>query len=382
MPERIENINKEILEWAILRAGNDLDEFYLKNPKVQEWVEKESSPTLKQLEGFTQKVHVPFGYMFLAKPPEEDIPIPFFRSGKKNPEAEGVSLNVYHTIQTLQERQSWLTDYLSNVYYDDLPFVGKYDVDTPYSAIANDIKQTLGLNDGWANAFSTWEEALNYLTQKIEEAGVIVTFNGVVGNNTRRVISPTDCRGFVLVDKKAPFLFINSTDAKAAQMFTLVHELAHIWLGETAGFDNSKMMPANHPVELLCDKVAAEFLVPENYLRETWKEKQNFRQLARHFKVSQIVIARRVLDLKLISKTEFFDFYNNYIEGVKAKKENAKSSGGDFYATAKKRISLRFASFVNNAVKENALLYRDAYKLTTLKGNTYERFVNEHLYQV
>mgnify|MGYP000610323801 CR=1 FL=1 len=382
MADRIKNINKEILEWAILRAGNDLDEFYLKNPKVQDWVENESNPTLKQLEGFTQKVHVPFGYMFLNEPPEEDIPIPFFRSGQKKPEAASITLNVFHTIQILQERQSWLTEYLINVDYDDLTFVGKYDVKTGYSTIANDIKKTLGLNDGWANRFRTWEEALNHLTQKIEETGVIVTFNGVVGNNTRRVISPTDCRGFVLVDQKAPFLFINSADAKAAQMFTLIHELAHIWLGETAGFDNSKMMPANHPVEFLCDKVAAEFLVPENYLKDVWQEKQGFHQLAKYFKVSQIVVARRALDLKLISKTEFFGFYNNYIEGVKAKKENAKTSGGDFYATAKKRISLRFASFVNNAVNENALLYRDAYKLTTLKGDTYERFVKEHLHQV
>lgn len=382
MLDRIENINKELLEWAILRAGFDLEEFYSKNPKVQKWAENESKPTLKQLEDFTQKVHVPFGYMFLENPPQEELPIPFFRSGKEKPEADGVTLNVYHTIQILLERQSWLSDYLSDVDYENLSFVGRYDVGANFKVIANDIKQTLGLKDGWTESQGTWEDALNYLTQRIEEAGIIVTFNGVVGNNTRRVISPSDCRGFVLVDKKAPFLFVNSTDAKAAQMFTLIHELAHIWLGETAGFDNDKMMPANHPVEILCDKVAAEFLVPENYLREIWQEKQDFYQLAKHFKVSQIVIARRALDLNLINRTEFFRFYNNYVAGVKAKKENAKTSGGDFYATAKKRISLRFANFVNNAVKENALLYRDAYKLTSLKGNTYERFINEHFHQV
>lgn len=73
--------------------------------------------------------------------------------------------------------------------------------------------------------------------------------------------------------------------------------------------------------------------------------------------------------------------YNNYMEQYRLKKENAKTSGGDFYATAKKRISLRFAGYVNNAVKDNTLLFRDAYKLTTLKGNTYNRFINEYLYQ-
>jgi len=91
--------------------------------------------------------------------------------------------------------------------------------------------------------------------------------------------------------------------------------------------------------------------------------------------------ARRALDLNLMSKPTFFHFYNNYIAEFKNKKEN-QSSGGNFYATAKKRISLRFASYVNNAVNENNLLYRDAYKLTSLKGDTYEKFVNEYLYQV
>ena len=213
------------------------------------------------------------------------------------------------------------------------------------------------------------------------EIGIIVNFNGIVGNNTRRKILVEECRGFVLVNNKAPFLFINSADAKAAQMFTLIHEIAHIWLGESAGFDNKQMLPADDPTEILCDKVAAEFLAPEIFFREKWNSSQNIKYLSRVFKVSPIVIVRRALDLNLMSKPTFFEFYNNYISEFKSKKEN-QSSGGNFYATAKKRISLRFASYVNNAVNENNLLYRDAYKLTSLKGNTYKKFINEYLYQV
>ena len=141
------------------------------------------------------------------------------------------------------------------------------------------------------------------------------------------------------------------------------------------------MLPADDPTEILCDKVAAEFLVPENFFIEKWKSSQNIKYLSREFKVSPIVIARRALDLVLISKPQFFDFYNDYISIFKNKKEN-QSPSGNFYATTKKRISLRFASYVNNAVKENNLLYRGAYKLTSLKGNTYEKFINEYLYQV
>ena len=379
MATRIENINSEIINWAITRAGNDLEEFYADNPDVLDWIEGKKKPTIKQLENFTHKVHVPFGYMFMNKPPKEEIPIPFFRTGASP--RDKVSLNVYHTIQIIKGRQNWLTNYLKESDYPDLDFVGKYNVNSDYKEIANDIRNTLKLPINWASKLNSWEQTLDYLTIQIEEVGIIINFNGIVGNNTRRKILVEECRGFVLVNNKAPFLFINSADAKAAQMFTLIHEIAHIWIGESAGFDNKQMLPADDPTELLCDKVAAEFLVPEIFFKEKWNNSQNIKYLSRVFKVSPIVIARRALDLNLISKPSFFDFYNNYIAEFKNKKES-QSSGGNFYATAKKRISLRFASYVNNAVNENNLLYRDAYKLTSLKGNTYEKFINEYLYQV
>lgn len=378
MSTRVENINKNIIEWAIVRNGNSIEEFYVQNPNVESWVKEDKNPTVKQLEDFTHKVHVPFGYMFLENPPIENIPLPFFRTASIN-ETNKVSLNVFHTIQNIQDRQNWLTEYLNELDFPNLNFIGKYNIDDNYKVIVNDIRNILKLDLDWASEHNTWEQALDFLTNQIEEAGIIVTFNGIVGTNTRRVIDVNECRGFVLVNSKAPFLFINSADAKAAQMFTLIHELAHVWLGESAGFDNQNLIPANDPVEILCDKVAAEFLVPEVVFMNKWELTKDFRILSRIFKVSQIVIARRALDLNLITKNNFLEFYNQYMADFKFKKSN-QGSGGNFYATARKRVSLRFASFVNNAVKENKLLYRDAYKLTNLKGETYNKFVTEYLY--
>ena len=375
MVKRIENINKNMIVWAIERCGYSVEDFYLKFPKVKDWVSGQKQPTLKQLEEFTRKVHVPLGYLFLNNPPNEKLPMPFFRTGKNK--LTKVSLNLYHTIQIIQDRQEWLTDYLSENDFPELNFVGKYNVNSNYLEIVDDIKTTLNVKDNWASKYHNWEETLSELTNQIEDVGIVVTFNGIVGNNTTRKIDVNECRGFVLVDKKAPFLFINSQDAKAAQMFTLIHELAHVWLGESAGFDNQNMSPANDPVEVLCDKVAAEFLVPELLFKKEWDTTHDYKKLSRIFKVSPIVIGRRALDLNLITKKAFFNFYNAYVQEINDKK--ARSSGGSFYETAKKRISLRFASFVNNAVNENKLLYRDAYRLTNLKGNTYNKFITEHL---
>jgi Zn-dependent peptidase ImmA (M78 family) len=194
----------------------------------------------------------------------------------------------------------------------------------------------------------------------------------------RRKIPVDECRGFVLVDDLAPFMFINNADYKSAQMFTIVHELAHIWTGNSAGFDFRKLQPANDPIEKLCDQVAAEFLVPERVFNDSWRKNPNTRILARNFKVSEIVVARRALDTGMWTKKEFFKFYENYRNREFVKKEK-QSSGGDFYATAKKRLSITFASHVNQAVKTGQLLYRDAYKLTSMKGDTFDKFFSKHL---
>lgn len=378
MATRVKKFNRNNIKWAIQRAGAELEELLLSFPKLNEWINEESDPTVKQLEKLTKKLHVPFGYMFSNDLPEEKLTFPFFRAGKDA--HSKVSLNVFHTIQILKDRQLWLTEYMKESEYEELPFVGKYNLEVDYLKVVNDIRQTLGLQQNWASKLQTWERTLDFLTYRIEEAGIIVTFNGIVENNTKRKIEVSECRGFVLVDNLAPFLYINAADTKAAQMFTLIHELAHIWFGDSAGFDLNQMIPADDPLELLCDKIAAEFLVPAELLIKVYSNEKRIKTLSRIFKVSPVVIGRRLLDLRLISREDFFNFYNEYIDFINKKKEN-KGSGGNFYATAKKRISLRFANYINNAVNENRLLYRDAYKLTSLRGDTYTRFMKEQLLQ-
>jgi Zn-dependent peptidase ImmA (M78 family) len=370
-------INPTLITWAITRAGFDVDKFLDNNPAIQKWIEEVKKPTVKQLENFAHKVHIPFGYLFLPEPPKETIPFPFFRTG--NQQTDKVSLNVFDTIQILQRRQDWITEYLQDNDQESLSFVGRFNENATANEVVADIRNTLELQPNWACNFATWEETLAFITSKIEAIGVFINFNGIVENNTHRPISVDECRGFVLVNPYAPFMFVNAADAKAAQLFTIIHELAHIWLGESAGFDNQNLMPADAPIEKLCDAIAAEFLVPASSLIDIWQDKPSIDYAKRFFKVSPIVIARRALDLGLISRGTFFTFYNGYLESFKQKKENQKG-GGDFYATARKRVSVTFASYVNQAVNQNKLLYRDAYKITGLKGDTYQKFVTQHLH--
>lgn len=250
------NVNANMISWAIHRAGFDMQEFIAKNAMVQEWIEGKKRPTVKQLETFSKRVYLPFGYLFLPEPPQEMLPIPFFRTLNGHSRTT-VSINVFDTIIHLQQRQNWLSDYLKDNDFRPLNFVGKYQLSNDVKLIVSDIRRTLSLSDEWASNYGSWEEALNNLINRIESIGVIIIFNGVVENNTHRPIHVDDCRGFVLVDEFAPFMFINNSDGKAAQMFTIVHELAHIWTGKSAGFDFRKLQPADEPTEVLCDKIAA-----------------------------------------------------------------------------------------------------------------------------
>ena len=370
------NINADMLTWAISRAGYELHEFTAKIPRVLGWIDGTKKPTVKQLEAFSKKVHLPFGYLFLQEPPKERLPIPFFRSNEAK--TDKVSVNVYDTIQLMLQRQDWLKEYLKDKDFDKFPFIGVFNDSHDVDKIVLNIRTVLGLSEDWANSFKTWEEALNHLIEVVEDKGIIVVFNGVVENNNCRPIDVDECRGFVLVDEYAPFMFVNNADSKSAQMFTIVHELAHIWTGHSAGFDFRKLQPADDLNEKLCDQIAAEFLVPKSTFNNIWKGNPDLKKVSRYFKVSEIVIARRALDLGKISKAQFFAFYEEY-KNREFDKKKSQSSGGDFYAITRKRLSMTFAHHVNRAVKSGDLLYRDAYKLTSMKGDTFDKFFTKYL---
>jgi Zn-dependent peptidase ImmA (M78 family) len=277
----------------------------------------------------------------------------------------------------MERRQAWVREYLIDEGQDPLPFVRSGKLTDESQAITREMRQVLGLERGWAAQQATWTNALGKLRQSMETALILVVVNGIVGNNTHRKLNPEEFRGFVLVDEYAPLVFVNGADAKAAQMFTLAHELAHLWFGSSAAFDLRELQPADDPTERACNRVAAEFLVPEEELRQFWstakQESEPFQALARRFKVSELVAARRALDLALIGRHAFHDFYQEYLRS-EHRRAATGPSGGDFYASQNLRIGRRFAEIVIRAAKEGKLLYRDAYQLTGLYGWAFEQF--------
>ena len=234
----------------------------------------------------------------------------------------------------------------------------------------------LNLDGGWAAAEGSWTNALRTLRDRIESAGVMVVSNGVVGNDTHRPLDPNEFQGFALVDEYAPLIFVNSRDYKTAQIFTLAHELAHIFVGQSGLSKLEELQPSDHDTEIVCDSIAAEFLVPKSDLLRRWpaaiQTRDPYQDLARHFKVSTVVVARRALDSNLISKSAFFDYYDeNKARDSGGSQRNEPRSGGNFWNNQHGRIGRRFGGAVARALKEGRLSYREAYGLTGLKGATF-----------
>jgi len=369
-------VKERVLRWALDRAGLTPDGLQYKFPKIQQWIASESQPTLRQLESLAKATRTPLGFFFLNEPPKERLPVPHFRTLRDKPPV-GPSPELLETIHIMERRQSWMRDFLIEQGQEPLSFVHSAPLDAQPVPIAASIRDTLHLSEDWAARLSTWTDALHVLRETMEKAGILVVFNSVVGNNTHRKLDPSEFRGFVLVDEYAPLVFVNDADVKAAQMFTLAHGLVHVFFGSSAAFDLREMLPADDPTEQACNKVAAEFLVPERNLRQVWPSVQNnpepFQTIACIFKVSVLVAARRALDLSLIQKSEFLDFYRSY-QHDERRTAAQQPQGGNFYANQNLRVGLRFASAVVRAAKEGKLMYSEAYHLTGLHGKTFDKY--------
>lgn len=351
-------INPRIISWARKRAGLSEDSLAKKlnikdTKKILEWEAGETKPTFKQAQKIASATNIPFGYLFLIDPPQESLPIPDLRTvGDKH--HEELSLEVKDIIKQVIMKQEWYKDYLIKLEAPRLTFIGKFSIKDSVYEVAQDIRATINVE---IPTKGNWEDYYRNLIKGAENARILVMRSGIVGNNTRRKLQVSEFRGFAISDDIAPVIFINSSDAPTARLFTFIHELAHLWIGKSGISDLS---PSYLEEEKFCNSVAGEFLVPKKYFFKLWNPEErlisNLTSISSALHVSKLVVAKRALDCNVIDSSTYWTYYQKELNDFRS----IKGGQGDFNTNAGAKNSKLFSSAVVAEALSGRMLLRDA----------------------
>lgn len=356
------NINTAMLTWARERSGCSVSDFAHKlmidEERLLKWESGEQTLTFNQAMQFADKAHVPFGYLFLLNPPVETLLIPDLRTVEGKPVIRP-SAELLDIVKLMLQRQEWYREYLKQQFIEPNPYVGRFSVQDDVKTIVESIRKVLNLASHPHRGNS--DDYYRDLVNRIESVGILVMRQANLGHFTRP-LRVEEFRGFAITDEYAPIIFVNHADAPGARLFTLVHELCHIWIGQSGISDGDTH--ASRKEEVLCNAVAAELLVPAEEFQLLWQQdKENWQDnlppLENHFRVSSWVLARRALTLGFIQH----DDYSRFIAKLKAawlEREKSEKGGPTYYKTKKAQISQPFSRAVVGQALSGQLLLREA----------------------
>ena len=367
------HINPAILRWAARRAGVealDLSKTFSKPPEaIQAWFEGSSAPTFRQAQRLAKRLRVPFGYLFLSNPPDEDLPIRDFRrvhgTGLREP-----SVDLRDVVSDVLVKQDWYWDFRADHSEPPAGCVGRFSIRSPISEVADDIRSALDF-EGTVRPQDR-SRFLGRFVDQVEALGILVMRNGIVRQATNRVLRVDEFRGFSITDAMAPVVFINNADSNAAQVFTLAHELAHVWIGEggVSDADLTMMRRDRDDIEAFCNEVAGELLLPWSEVRHLWNTRsvpktQWVRAVSKRFHVSTVMVARQLWTHGAIDRDEFFDIYDAERENWIPSKRT--TSGGDYYRMVPIRNSRLLTEAILESVADAETSNRDASRMLGVK---------------
>ena len=381
-------ISSSVIEWARKRLGKTHEQIAdeigssVKAEDLAQWEAGENLPNFRKAQKLAVALHIPFGYLFLSDPPKNDIKVPDLRTVGSKPITE-FSANLLDQLRNLLLKQEWYRDYATEEGRKPLAFVGRFSVNSSYEKVAADISNELGINAKFRTAASNWEGFLTNLMAGAEAAGILVIRSGVVASSSKRTLKVNEFRGFVLSDPIAPLVFINGADSTSAQVFTLAHELAHLWIGKS-GISNpnpkKRSADENNSIERFCNQVAAELLVPRAEFLKRWRNSEtvenNVRMLVRYFRVSTHVILRQAFELDKITRQEYEERIEAEEERFRLQQEE-REGGGNFYRTMRVRNSRILVSSVLEAIQASKIGLRDAATLLGCKVPTLKNVASE-----
>jgi Zn-dependent peptidase ImmA (M78 family) len=375
-------VTPALIAWALKRSRLSPMTIAQKlnvDPSLVEGWQKPNGPhpSFPLAQKLAKVLHVPFGFFYLSQPPSVDLPLPDFRGFDHTYKP---SADLLELLNDILVKQDWFVDHQKDSGAPPLKFVGSFTTKDKVEDVADAIRARIGINVALRESASAWSDYLSILSRRSENAGILVMRSGVVANVSTRKLQANELLGFAVANTVAPIVFVNSADYKASQVFTLAHELAHLWIGESAIANPDELDETKrNTVEEFCNHVAAEVLVPKKDFLNEWKgitqsSEMKVQRMARRFWVSTYVTLRRARELGEVDQEQ----YNQIKKNEFARRKKDKSGGGDYYKNILARMGPRFTEAVLDDVNHGKLELRDAAGLLNMKVPTLVKFAEKH----
>lgn len=379
-------ITPNVLKWARESArmseATAAAKVSVSEDKLKEWEIGHSQPTIRQAQTLAKAYKRPFALFFLPDIPRDFQPLQDFRKkGSKELTTSSVFI-----IREIQQKQAWISEVFAENDEIKLPFVGRFTIHDDPKIVAKDILNTLNLNPA------------NYKTETpIKEWIAAAETNGIFISRTsyihsRLKLDSEELQGFAISDSYAPFVFVNSEDWNAPQLFTLVHEIAHIWIAET-GISNEiepqiRTKDKSHPVELFCNEVAANALMPGDIVislgKDIFQNSKTVFKASKQFGVSSFALLVRALNLNLIStpvyqrlknqaEIEYTDFLKHEADKKAKNKEKDNPGGPNYFLLQLNRNSRLFTQTVLDAFHGGNIEATLASNLLNVQVNKFQK---------
>lgn len=339
---RIE-VSDRVLKWAI--QNGECDSISIK--KKYSWIESKKNPTLIQLKKFSKSIKIPFSYLLLPNPPEENIELIKFRTCNNDNYIPSRSL--IDTINIMESRQEWMKDYRrNNGQNTKISFINSIDLsnidDNKILEVASEIRKILKIDDFDCK---TDKDFFKYIRKNISNSGVLVMQNGIVANQTKRHLDVNEFRAFTLIDYISPLIFINNQDSVRAKIFSLIHEFIHLLCGtnELLNDDPSSSMKNDKKEEQIINNLTAKVLMPSNKLKRDYQQSKDIEKISKKYHVSKIALA---IELKRLGLTTQ-DTIKNINQETQDIIQRKKSSGGNYYSTKLSNLDHNFMYALTDA---------------------------------
>jgi Zn-dependent peptidase ImmA (M78 family)/transcriptional regulator with XRE-family HTH domain len=336
MPDKA-HITPKVFKWARESArmteADAAAKVSVSSDRLIDWEDGRSKPTIRQAQILAKAYRRPFALFFLPDIPQDFQPLQDYRmKGSKLLGTASIFI-----IREIQQKQAWISEVNEQNEEKKIPFVGRFSVMDNPATVADDILSTLNINP----LQYEYKNPINEWIDKVEANGVFISRTSFI--HSRLKLDSNEIQGFAISDSYAPFIFINSSDWNAPQLFTLVHELAHIWIAET-GISNQiqpivESQVKYHPIEVFCNEVAANALIPTDYISELRQSKtitsDQIFIYSRNLGISSFALLVRALNLNLISYSEYSSLkfeadagFKDFLQKASERKAKQKKADG------------------------------------------------------